>query len=191
MNYPFENFNYKKTLIVIDYQYDFVANDGVLTLGEVAQKIEKPIYDLVQQYLNNQDLVIFTLDEHKDEQWPNHPESKNFPIHCKENHKGSRLYGMLEQFMNDNRVHIIKKNAFTIDNISLEKIINCSNDILLVGVVTDICVFQQAISLYNLSANSHKPIDFYVKEDCCASFNPEGHKYSINYMKNTLGFKII
>lgn len=30
----------RKALIVIDYQNDFVANDGKLTCGEMAQKIE-------------------------------------------------------------------------------------------------------------------------------------------------------
>lgn len=191
MNNSLLNSKNKKTLIVIDYQYDFVANDGILTSGEVAQKIEKPIYNLVQEYINNQDLVIFTLDEHKDDEWLIHPESKSFPIHCKENDKGSRLYGLLEQFMDNQNVSIIKKNAFAMDNKYSEQIVNCSREILLVGVVTDICVLQQAISLYNYSANSHKCVDFFVKEDCCASFNSEGHNFAINYMKNVLGFKII
>lgn len=191
MSSSFENFNQKKCLMVVDYQYDFVASDGILTVGEPAQKIEDGIYNLVNEYLENQDVVIFTLDEHKDEEWLKHPESKSFQIHCKANDKGSRLYGKLEKFMEDEKVSILKKNAFCITHKSLEQIVNSFQEILLVGVVTDICVLQNAIALYNLSANTHKQVEFFVKEDCCASFNPEGHKYAIEYMKNILGFKVL
>ncbi len=40
-------------LIIVDYQYDFVANDGLLTAGEKAQNIENNIYTLANEYIKN------------------------------------------------------------------------------------------------------------------------------------------
>ena len=179
----------RKTLIVIDYQNDFIDLNGALNIGSVGPTIEDNIYNLVNNYLEDSQLVVFTMDFHKKDLWQAHPESKSFPMHCLEGTEGANLYGKLSKFTDDDRVLLIKKNSFLMPTEQLEKIVDFSDEITLVGVVTDICVLQQAIALYNISNNRQKYIDFYIKENCCASFDPDAHKYALNYMKNTLGFK--
>lgn len=41
-----------KALINIDYTNDFVASDGSLTVGEPAQKLEKRITEISQEFLD-------------------------------------------------------------------------------------------------------------------------------------------
>ena len=41
-----------KALIVIDYSYDFVADDGALTVGAPAQTLSQHICELTHDFLN-------------------------------------------------------------------------------------------------------------------------------------------
>ena len=69
----------KKALINIDYTNDFVAADGALTCGEPGQKIEKSIVGITEQFINNNDYVVFAIDLHKKDD-PYHPETSLFPL---------------------------------------------------------------------------------------------------------------
>ena len=53
----------KKLLIVVDYQNDFV--NGSLGFPK-AVKIENNIVNKINQYKENNDDIIFTLDTHKE-----------------------------------------------------------------------------------------------------------------------------
>ncbi len=61
----------------------------------------------------------------------------------------------------------------------------------LCGVVTDICVLQNAIGLYNHAANHGLSVQFRLCPACVASFNADNHQWALNYMQNTLGFKFV
>ena len=181
----------KNLLLIIDYQYDFVANDGLLTVGELAQNIENNICDLASLYIKNNDDIIFTLDTHIKENWTNHPESKSFNIHCIKDSKGHFPYGKTKDILNYKNTYILEKSAYfpLIDDIN--KIVNNYDSIELCGVVTDICVLQTAIALYNVSANMNKQILFKVNSKACASFDKDKHKFAMEYMKKILGFSIL
>ena len=180
----------KNLLLIIDYQYDFVADDGLLTAGKSAQYIENNIYNLANSYIKNNDDIIFTLDTHITKDWSLHPESKSFNIHCEKNTQGHMPYGKTLQILNYKNTSILEKKAYAPLIEDINKIITNYNSIELCGVVTDICVLQTAISLYNASANIDKNILFKVNANACASFNNDNHIFAINYMKNILGFKI-
>ena len=70
----------KKALIVIDYTYDFVADDGKLTCGKPGQAIENNISTLIEQFIQQKDVVVFANDLHVEND-PYHLESKLFPPH--------------------------------------------------------------------------------------------------------------
>lgn len=181
----------KKLLMIIDYQYDFIADDGLLTLGSNAQNIENNILTIANSYIKNLDDIIFTLDTHIKEEWPMHPESKSFNLHCEKNTKGQQPFGKTKEIVKYKNCKIIEKKGYTPCINSIKKIINEYDNITLCGVVTNICIMQTAISLYNSSVNMGKNIKFFVDKNACTSFDENSHNFAIDYMKNILGFNII
>ena len=82
----------KKLLVVIDYQNDFV--NGSLGFQE-AVALEDYLADLIKEYHNNNDDVIFTYDTHQ-KNYLTTQEGKNLPVaHCLENTEGWQLYGKI------------------------------------------------------------------------------------------------
>lgn len=181
----------KNLLIIVDYQYDFVADDGLLTVGEPAQNIENNIYILANKYINNNDDILLTLDTHINEEWQTHPESKSFNIHCEKGTKGQAPYGKIKNILNYKNISILEKKGYCPLPKDIEHIVNNYENIEICGVVTDICVLQTAISIYNCYVNLGKQINFKINVNCCASFNKDAHIFAINYMKNILGGELV
>ena len=181
----------KQALIVIDYSYDFVATDGLLTAGEPAQEIEPNILNAINRAVEENTPIFFMMDIHREND-PHHPETALFPPHNIEGTKGRELYGKVGERYNE-----IKDmdNVFFIDNTRYSSFVGTNLDTLLrernidtvelAGVVTDICILHTAIGAYNLGYNIH------VLEDCVTSFNMDGHRVALEHMKNSLGAKII
>ena len=82
----------KKALLVIDYTYDFVASDGKLTCGEPGQVLDSNIAKLIEQFISEDELVLFANDLHEEND-PYHPETKLFPPHNIRGTAGRKLYG--------------------------------------------------------------------------------------------------
>lgn len=181
----------KKCLIVVDYQYDFAAENGILTAGQAARDIEGFLYDRVREYIENREAVVFTLDTHTKEDWNIHPESKCFSLHCEKGMKGYELFGKLNPFMNDDRVRLLEKSAYCPDFAFLESAVSLYDEIAVCGVVTDICVLQTVMGLYTAKVNLKSKVGLYVYEKGCASFDNKKHINAIGYMKDVLGVKIL
>lgn len=77
----------KNALILIDYIYDFVADDGALTAGKPAQAIMQNIAVAISS-LKQDDLLIIANDRH--ELNSEHPENKLFPPHAIADTKGRK-----------------------------------------------------------------------------------------------------
>lgn len=183
----------KKCLIVVDYQYDFVADDGKLTIGKLGQDIENNIYKKVQDYLDNNNNIIFTLDTHTKEAWNTHPESKQFNIHCEKNTKGWEPYGKLNKYIGNNNKNIsfLEKKAYCPNFDFLNTVVNNYDYIEIAGVTTNICVLQTAIGLYTANVNNKRQVEFNLDKNCCAAFDIDSHKFAIDYVKNILGINLI
>lgn len=180
----------KKALLVVDYQYDFVAEDGALTVGAEARKIESNILDKVKYY--TEDNTYFTFDLHTSKDWQEkiHPESNIFEPHCIEETKGYNLYGKLKDIKVP-KSHYINKKAYCPSSEHIENLVENYDLIEVCGVVTDICVFQTIIGLYTHAVNKGKPLKLKVDSNCCASFNLEREAWSLDYIKNILGVEVI
>lgn len=179
-----------KTLVVIDYQNDFVASDGLLTCGPPAQEIKNNLINLINEILLENGTIIFTLDTHNELFYKDTLESEQFPIHCIASTNGHCLYGGLESFLikYPEQVSTEYKISFSLSTKQIEKIL-LSDEIILCGVATNICVLQNAIGFYNISADTYGKTNFYIAENCCASFDLQSHNEAIKYMKDILGFK--
>lgn len=179
----------KKALIVIDYTYDFVADDGKLTCGKPGQAIEKYISNLIEQFIEQNGVVIFANDLHVEND-PYHPESKLFPPHNIVGTKGRELYGSVKELYETYQDRVIsfdktRYSAFAGTNLDILLRERNVEEVILVGVCTDICILHTAVDSYNLGYKITIP------EHAVASFNEIGHKWALGHFKSCLGASII
>lgn len=177
-----------KALLIIDYTYDFVADDGALTCGKPAQEIEDNICRLTESFLKDQ-MVFVCSDVHKDRD-VYHPESKLFPPHNVIGTKGAELYGRVKGIVDKQSedVIFIPKTRYSVfagtnlDSLLRERGIK---QLVLTGVCTDICVLHSAVSAYNLG------YDLVIAKDAVASFDKAGHEFALTHFEKTLGAKVV
>ncbi|MBK3495228.1 cysteine hydrolase [Viridibacillus sp. YIM B01967] len=181
----------KKALLVIDYTNDFVADHGALTCGKPGQAIEQTIASLTEQFIQEDELVVFACDLHEIND-SYHPESKLFPPHNIRDTDGRELFGSLQILYKENQhlsnVRWMDKTRYSsFAGTNLEQLLGERGicEIHLVGVCTDICVLHTAVDAYN------KGIQTFVYEKGVASFDEKGHEWALNHFKNTLGAKVI
>jgi nicotinamidase-related amidase len=184
-----------EALIVIDYTYDFVADDGRLTCGKPGQAIEERVTALTRQFVEHGKYVVFAVDVH-DEKDPFHPETKLFPPHNLRGTAGRELYGALGRYYDtikdDPRykqtvwwMDKTRYSAFCGTNLELKLRERNVNTVHLIGVCTDICVLHTAVEAYN------KGFTIIVHEDAVQSFNPDGHRWALGHFKNSLGAQVV
>ncbi|GAB7141055.1 cysteine hydrolase [Deferribacterales bacterium RsTz2092] len=168
-------------LIVIDYQHDFV--DGVLGSKE-AQQLYLPLKRLVESYIADKKNIIFTVDTHDGSKYADTQEGRKLPIkHCIKDSNGWQLYGDFKVLADNNRgyVHLAEKKTF--GSLDLAKSVKSAcggapNEIILAGVVTDICVIANAVLLK--TAFSEATIK--VAGNLCAGTTPEMHEKALAVM---------
>lgn len=179
----------KKALIIIDYVYDFVADDGRLTAGKPAQDIEENIVTLTEQFAEQGDFVADMIDLH-DETDEYNKEKSMFPAHCFDA-KGRTLYGAVQGAVDavpmSQRISLAKHrySAFYSTALDMKLKERKVSEVHLVGACTDICVLHTAIDAYNLG------YEIVVHKDAVASFNQSGHDMALEHFKNVLAAKVI
>lgn len=170
-----------KLLVVIDYQKDFVSG----SLGfKKAELLEEGIYNKVNEYLDKGYKVIFTYDTHYDSYLESR-EGRNLPVsHCIINTEGHELYGKLNEFKNTHNTYHYNKESFGLapkDILDIaEEVGNDIDEIELVGVVTNICVISNAVTLQSQFVNSI----ITVNAKLCASFDEDMHNKALEVMES-------
>lgn len=173
----------KKVLIVVDYQKDFV--DGALGF-EKAATLDEGIANLIRQYMNNGDLVMFTMDTHHGN-YLNTQEGKKLPVpHCILGSSGWELYGKTaEAYHTDyeqGSIYSFEKETFGSDSL-LETLANNSDrieSITLVGVVTNMCVISNAV----IAKAACPEAEIIIKKDLVASFDETKHNEALSVMES-------
>jgi nicotinamidase-related amidase len=182
-----------KALIVIDYTNDFVADEGKLTCGKPGQAIENRISEITEEFINNNEFVVFAVDVH-DENDTYHPESKLFPPHNIRNTEGRELFGKLKDVYVENMSRLqleilwldkTRYSAFAGTELELKLRERGITELHLTGVCTDICVLHTAVDAYN------KGFSIIIHEDAVQSFSQPGHEWALSHFKNTLGAVVI
>lgn len=179
----------KKALIVIDYTYDFVAADGKLTCGGPGQKIEQPIRSLIEQFIQQNEIVVFANDLHNEND-PYHPESALFPPHNLAGTEGRELYGSIKEVFEKYKERVLsfdktRYSAFAGTNLHILLRERQVDEVVLVGVCTDICILHTAVDSYNLGYKITVP------QQAVASFNEAGHNWALQHFKTCLGATIL
>ena len=176
-----------KLLIVVDYQNDFVA--GALGF-EAARALEDPIADMVKQVLAEGGRVLFTRDTHQPD-YLNTREGKFLPVpHCIKGTDGWHLYGRLAAYESITLpgITILDKPTFGSAQIAPASRTLCGGDpeeILICGVVTNICVVSNAIVLHTNFLNSR----ITVLQDLCAAPDPADHQNALRLLAG-MGYNI-
>ncbi len=186
---------YQKNLVIVDYQYDFVAIDGKLTCGESAIAIENNILNLIDEYKNEN--IFVTLDTHYETDWDENTktnEANVFPLHCVYETDGHKLYGKVEEKLQGTKYKTIFKNSFAseklIKNILLANNPNEPIEVEFCGVATNVCVFQNILLTYNYLVQNNVPFKLVLNKNCVASFDEKLENDSIEYLKNVLGVTV-
>lgn len=178
----------KKALLVVDYTFDFVADEGKLTCGEPGQAIEEKICSLTEEFIRHKEFVVMPVDLHeKNDEF--HPESKLFPPHNIKGTSGRRLYGKLAELYENHQQEIkwidkTRYSAFAGTNLEILLRERGIEEVHLVGVCTDICILHTAVDAYN------KGFNIVVHKEGVASFNPHGHDWALSHFTQTLGAEV-
>jgi nicotinamidase-related amidase len=183
----------KKALIVIDYTYDFIADDGRLTCGAAGQAIDGVLTRLTKEFVEGGDAVVFAIDVH-DENDAFHPETKLFPPHNIRGTAGRHLYGQLGAYYeslvkrgtpaNVKWMDKTRYSSFAGTDLEIYLRSRGIEELHLVGVCTDICVLHTAVDAYNLS------FSLVVHQEAVASFNPTGHQWALGHFSGSLGAEV-
>lgn len=155
----------KKCLVVVDYQNDFVS--GSLGFPE-AVRLEEQIARKIEAYHQAGDIVVFTLDTHR-EDYLHTQEGKHLPVsHCILNTEGHQLYGRVAALARETDRRFIK---FTFGSDELYQYLTKTAfaSIELVGVVSNICVISNAVLAK--TAQPETPI----LVDACAVASNDAH----------------
>lgn len=172
-----------KLLAVIDYQNDFVTG----SLGfDGAAAIDDGIAHLVQTYLAQGDHVLFTYDTH-DDYYLETREGHALPIpHCNPKETGWRLYGRTQELCCEtcanHQIHTVCKNTFGMspaDLCALGEELPDVREILVVGVVTNMCVISNAVLMQAQWPEAQITIDAAL----CRSFDPILHEKALDVMQ--------
>ena len=167
---------YERVLIVVDMVNGFVYN-GPLHDIECSKIIPRQ-KEIIDDYLDNGDLVVFIKDTHTKDS----TEFSRMPIHCLENTDESELVPELREYVGRDNVITINKNSTRFNEVPefRELITNLVNlkRVDEIGVCTDICDFNGIMGLANRLNQENRDVSIYVHEDAVATFNEtERSKY--------------
>lgn len=149
-----------KSLIVVDYQVDFVSG----SLGsEDAKSIEGSICDRIEQALDEGWRVIFTLDTH-DDGYLGTLEGVKLPVpHCLKGTEGHMLYGRVSSYAD--RGIVMEKSSFGCPDL-MGRLDDC-DEVELCGVATNICVLANAVMIRSF----YPDMKVSVRRSCTASYD--------------------
>lgn len=165
----------KKVLIVVDMQNDFIS--GALG-SEEARAIVPGVCERIRGFDGE---VLFTRDTHGPE-YPETQEGKNLPVaHCVKGAWGWELEPRIEALRGSTP---IDKPAF--GSVGLAEVLRARDrydggleEIVLVGLCTDICVISNAMLLKAFLPETRIIVD----AACCAGVTPESHRTALEAMK--------
>lgn len=171
-----KDFRMARLLVVVDYQNDFV--DGALGFSG-AEKIAPRIASLINEFRNSGDEVVFTYDTH-DQDYLNTTEGKYLPApHCLKGSKGWELYPEIAPLLKDSKVFY--KPGFGSKELGHYIEEHQYDEIYLCGLVSDICVFSNAI-IAKSSASPYAKIK--VVRDATSSFDLDMQEKAFDVLKH-------
>ena len=170
----------KKALVVVDMLNDFIRPDGSLTVGGPGLEIVPFVREQIEKARAGGIPVIYLCDQHR----PDDPEFRMFPPHCIAGTEGGEVISELRPQPGDWVVPKRRYSGFYESQLDLVLRELEIEEIMLVGVCTNICV------LYTASDARNRAYQVTVLKDGVATFDPEAHEWALKEMEKTLGARI-
>lgn len=174
--------NINSLLVVVDYQNDFV--DGVLGFKD-AENLYPKILKLVNNFndsKNTNKLCVFTKDTHEEKFYLSTLEGKKLPLHCEKNTKGNELYRDLESICKS--CYVFNKDSYMsfdlIDFLRKNRLDQTIQQVFIVGLITDVCVISNAVSLRSLLPKAQ----VYIVKDCVDTVNKNIENSVFDFIKS-------
>jgi len=154
-----------KALICVDFENEWTDKSSDYFVEDVSELIKKT-NKLIDYCRKNGYKIIFTTHVEKDSDSAFAPNSKNVEI-IKELHK------------QNSDVLITKNKISPFYKTNLEKELNGINEIVICGILTNLCVRSLAEDAYD------RDFQITIIKDCCWAFDKETHNFTIKDLKAT------
>ena len=171
----------KKTLIVIDMVRDFIEPDGRLYIGPTAKRVVEAISREIDKARSCAWPVIYLCDTHSEDD----SEFEMFPSHCVIGNPGAEIVDELKPHPGDKIIPKRRYSGFFQTDLDLTLRELGIDEIVLVGVCTNIC------NLY--TAADARMLNYKVTalRDCMSSFDEAAHEFALKEMEQTLGVNVV
>jgi len=154
-----------KALILVDFENEWTDKSSDYFVGDVSDLIKKT-NKLIDYCRKNGYKIIFTTHVEKDSDSAFAPNSKNVEI-IKELHK------------QDSDVLITKNKISPFYKTNLEKELKGITEIVICGILTNLCVRSLAQDAYD------RDFQITIIKDCCRAFDVETHEFTLKDLKAT------
>ena len=170
----------RKALIVIDMLRDFLKPDGRLYIGPSAKDVVEAVGREIEKARSCQWPVIYVCDTHSEDD----SEFRMFPSHCVIGTPGADVVDELKPHPGDKIIPKRRYSAFFQTDLDLTLRELGIDEIVLVGVCTNIC------NLY--TAADARMLNYKVTalRDCMSSFDEAAHEFALKEMEQTLGVTV-
>ncbi len=168
-----------RALLVIDMLKDFVHKDGALPV-EGAAKLVPKINEEIKKFRWRGEPVIFIADSHSEDD----REFEIWPRHCVKGSEGAEVVAGLDKEDADEVVEKTTYSAFY--STMLEEVLEEKGvtELVLTGVLTDICVMHTAAD------TAMRGYRVRVLKDCVASSSKENHEWALRHMRDILNASV-
>lgn len=174
-----------RILLIVDMLNDFIRDNGSLYCGPSAARIIENIVTLAEEFVNNNEPIIFIMDAHE----PDDLEFARFPKHCVKGSPGAEIIDELVFATKYGKyIEKITKNRYSgFFHTNLEELLEKykPDEIHVAGVCTNICV------LYTVEELCNRDYKVIVHREGVASFDNQAHEWALNQMKTVLGVTIV
>ncbi|MFO7806849.1 MAG: isochorismatase family cysteine hydrolase [Candidatus Moraniibacteriota bacterium] len=154
-----------KVLILVDFEKEWTDKSSDYFVGDVSELIEKT-NKLLDFCRKNNYKIIFTKHVEKDSNEEFAPNSENVEIIDEINKQDSDV--------------IVEKNKISpFYQTDLEKHLEGIDEIVICGILTNLCVRSLAQDAYD------RNFEITVIKDCCQAFDEETHNFTIKDLKAT------
>ncbi|MCR4962325.1 MAG: cysteine hydrolase [Firmicutes bacterium] len=182
-----------QALLIIDYSNDFIDEKGALSCGEPGRQLDGVICRLMEETAAAGGFVVVCNDRHEETDLY-HPERALFPAHNLAGTWGEEIYGEtgkrfrhLQASQAGQTLYLPKIWYSAFHDTPLDAMLRQRgvNEITVCGVCTDICVLHTVTDAY------YRGYTVKVKADACAALSPEGQRWGLAHMRDSLGAELI
>jgi len=154
-----------KALILVDFEKEWTDKSSDYFVGDISDLIEKT-NKLIDYCRKNNYKIIFTTHIEKDSEGEFVENSENVEI--------------IDEINKQNSDVLIKKNKISpFFKTDLEKHLEGIDEIVICGILTNLCVRSLAQDAYD------RDFKITIIKDCCRAFDEETHNFTIKDLKAT------